>query len=240
MHIPGRKWQRWTAATIIAVSASTGLAACSSSSSPASTVENDASQRIWSHYNQVQPLYEPTGLSEYRSVAAYVQATHVLGLNTYTFFLRKGGNGGPMFECPSLGSALPNTAEPSNPNFISPDPNNTYNTQNPGSVITGNMNPDGVYAPSASQGTDVECLSPSGKKFLAYAEDDIVQLNVGSAKWDPSLYGGQGGIVITGNPVMPVCQVRTTTRTVPDPTASSGSGDTVKQTVSATRCSRPK
>jgi len=215
------------------------VAACSGGSNAASQDENNASSDIWNHYNQVQPLYQPTGRSAYRDVMTYAEATHVLGLNTYTFFLRKGGGGGPLFECPSKGSAVPNTAQLSNPDFITPDPNNGNSNNNPGSLLVGNMDPDGLYPPAASQGTYVECLTPQGKSYLAYGEDDLVQLNTNSAHWDPRAYGGQGGIVITGSPQMPVCQVRFVNDTsTPSPAASSDTAAATPGKVAVTNCKK--
>ena len=206
------------------------LSACTSSVGGAALTENTQSDQIQGHYNQTQPLLQPTGQSEYRNVLTYIEATHILGLNTYTFFLRKGGLGGPMFECPSIGAAVPNTAQLSNPMKIVRTPNSG---SDPSWVILGNMDPDGVYPPNNSPGTNVECVFRNGKPYLAYAEPDIVQLNVDSAKWDPSAYGGQGGIVVTGSPQMPVCQVRTIQQTVSD---GNGGTKTVSQLI--TNCKK--
>jgi len=224
--------------SVFVVALITTLAACSGSSNQASQTENNASGQIWEHYDQVQPLYQATGKSAYRDTLTFAEATHVLGLNTYTFFLRKGGNGGPLFECPSKGSAVPNTAELSNPHFIVPDPNNGNSNNNPGSLLVGNMDPDGVYPPDASQGTYVQCLLGNGKPYLAYGEDDIVQLNVNGARWDPTAYGGQGGIVVTGSPQMPVCQVRFENSTAtPSPAASADASGTSSK-VAITSCKK--
>ena len=109
----------------------------------------------------------------------------MLGLNTYTFFMRKGGQGGPFFQCASEGSAVPNTAELTNPQqYVSnaDDPS----LPSDGVAVIGNMDPDGVFPPAASQGTYVRCLYDNGKPYLVYSEPDVIQLNASNASWDPS------------------------------------------------------
>jgi hypothetical protein len=181
--------------------------ACSGGSPPAgASSENTDSGSIWTHYQDVQPPYQPTGDSAYRANENYVQAIHVLGLNTTSFFWQAGRDT-PYFWCPSYGGALSDEAEATNPDFVEPDPNNNYNQQNPGSIIIDNMDPDGVYPPtSGSTGTDVLCETASGAKYDVYAEGDVTQISA-PAEWVASANGGKGGIVVTGAPVMPVCTV---------------------------------
>ena len=194
---------------VIPVVIATSASACSSGSGAAASA-NNTNSGILGHYNNVQPPLEPTGQSVYRDTLTYAEATHILGLNTYTFFMRRGGTGGPFFECASEGSAVPNTAELTNPQqYVS-------NADDPslpsgGVAVIGNMDPDGVFPPNASQGTYVRCLYSNGKPYLVYSEPDVLQVNASQAHWDPALYGGQGGIVVPGSAIdaKPVCQVRT-------------------------------
>jgi len=233
-----RKWlgswkARGIAGFLLAILGLIVVAACTSSSQGAGVrAENNVSNTIQDHYNEVQPLLQPTGKSEYRQVLTFVEASRILGLNTYTFFLRKGGQGGPMFECPSLGTAVPNTAELSNPEQIVRTPNSG---NDPAWLTLPNMDPDGVHPPPDSAGTNVECVFRNGKPYMVMSEPDVLQINVSSAHWDASAYGGQGGIVITGAPQMPVCQVRTTQVSVTD-----SNGNTSNQPQQVTNCKKPK
>lgn len=223
---------------VIPVVIATSASSCGGGGNVAAQQENDASANIWNHYNSVQPLYQPTGDSVYRDTLTWTEAQHVLGLNTYTFVLRHGGNGGPIFECPSEGAAVPASAQLSNPQFVESDPNN--GSSNPGSVIVGNMDPDGVYPPPTTLGTNVRCILGNGKPFLVYSEPDVIQFGAPLVKWDPSLYNGQGGFVIPGGVVtaQPICQVRYTTVSAPAG-APSASPDT-QQTVAVTNCKAAK
>ena len=202
---------------VIPVVILTSASACNSPGAAANA--NVTNGNILNHYDTVQPPLEPTGDSVYRDTLTYAEATHILGLNTYTFFMRKGGQGGPFFQCASEGSAVPNTAELTNPQqYVSnaDDPS----LPSDGVAVVGNMDPDGVFPPAASQGTYVRCLYDNGKPYLVYSEPDVLQLNASNASWDPSLYGGQGGIVVPNGAIdaKPICQVRT----IQVPTNSSG------------------
>ena len=226
-----------------------GVAACTTSGANTTGASNENAQSgdIWTHYEQVQPLLSPTGKSVIRDTLTWAEAIQILGLNTHSFVLRKGGNGGPVFDCPSVGSAIANTSQLSNPMFVEPDPNEGSATQ-PGSILVPNMDPDGIYPPASSQGTYVKCLLPDGTPYLMYAEPDVVQLSVSGAVWDPSLYGGQGGIRITGGAVNPVCQVRyisnpnyTGSAAQASSNASAAPGaDTSDKTIPVTNCVKPK
>ena len=203
---------------VIPIVIATSASSCGSSTGAAASA-NNTNSGILGHYNSVQPPLDPTGNSVYRDTLTYAEATHILGLNTYTFFMRKGGQGGPFFQCASEGSAVPNTAELTNPQqYVSnaDDPS----LPSDGVAVVGNMDPDGVFPPAASQGTYVRCLYDNGKPYLVYSEPDVLQLNASNASWDPSLYGGQGGIVVPNGAIdaKPICQVRT----IQVPTNSSG------------------
>ena len=194
---------------VIPIVIATSASSCGSSTGAAASA-NNTNSGILGHYNSVQPPLDPTGNSVYRDTLTYAEATHILGLNTYTFFMRKGGQGGPFFQCASEGSAVPNTAELTNPQqYVSnaDDPS----LPSDGVAVIGNMDPDGVFPPAASQGTYVRCLYDNGKPYLVYSEPDVLQLNASNASWDPSLYGGQGGIVVPNGAIdgKPICQVRT-------------------------------
>jgi len=195
MKLPGRKT---LAAAVLAAAGIVSVAACTQTQDSGASSEAVQSNQIQTHYQQVQPPYQATGTSEYRANLNYAEASQVLGINTTTFFFQM-GQPAPFFECPSHGGAVPNTAQLTNPSQIQPDPHSTA-----GSVVIGNMDPNGVYSPTSSSGTYVMCVNNAGQEYLVYWEGDVMQVN-GNAKWNVSLNGGKGGIEVTGAPQMPVC-----------------------------------
>jgi hypothetical protein len=214
---------------VLLLAISAGVAACTSGSN-GGDIENAASSAIQSHYDQVQPVLQPTGQSVYRATLTYVEAQHILGLNTESFLMRPaGGDGAPVFQCPSEGAAIANTAELDNPQEVIPDPYVANATD-----TVGNMDPDGVYPPADSQGTYIRCLLPGGSSYLVYSEPDVIQFNATNVTWNPSLYGGQGGFQIAASSItaMPVCQVRYENQTV---NTNASSGPTTQQ-AAVTNC----
>lgn len=222
---------------VIPVIILTSASACSGGNSGAALSDNGTSAAILQHYDAVQPVYEPTGDSAYRATLTYVEAEHVLGLNTTSFIMDpSAGHGAPLFQCPSEGSAVPNTAQLDNPDLLIPetDPGNNDST----AAVVGNMDPDGVYPPSASSGTYLRCLKPNGSSYLVYSEPDVIQFNATNVTWNPSLYGGQGGFQLNdaSTTAMPVCQVRF--QNVTTNTGASSSPVTSKEPV--TNCKAAK
>ncbi len=196
MKLPSRKW---LAAPVLAAAVAVSVTACTQSQDSGAASEAVQSNQIQAHYQAVQPPYEATGVSEYRANLNAAEATQTLGINTTSFFFNLGQQA-PFFSCPSHGGAVPNTAQLTNPSQIQPDPN-----QSTGSVVIGNMDPNGVYSPTSSSGTYVMCVNDAGQEYLVYWEGDVLQVN-GNAAWDAALNGGKGGIRVTGAPQMPVCR----------------------------------
>ena len=192
--------RRCLAAVGLAAAVIVSAAACTQSQGGGAATEAVQSNQIQTHYEAVQPPYEATGASEYRANLNYAEASQVLGINTTSFFFEMGQKA-PFFWCPSHGGAVPNTAQLTNPQQVQPDPNASA-----GSVLLGNMDPNGVYSPSSSSGTYVMCVNNAGQEYLVYWEGNVFQVN-GNATWNYSLNSGQGGVQVTGAPQMPVCRV---------------------------------
>lgn len=194
--------KRWevAAAAVAALGIMLSVSACGQSDQAGASSEAADSGAIETHYQAVQPPFQPTGLSQYRANLNYAEASQVLGTDTTSFFMNAGEKD-PFFWCPSHGGAVPNTAQETNPDYVEPDPNAST-----GSVIIGNMDPNGVYSPPSSSGTYVMCETNGGVQYLVYWEGNVMQLNA-PAVWNTSLNGGQGGIQVTGSPTMPVCYV---------------------------------
>lgn len=197
MKLPAK---RWLPVPVLAVVTAASVTACTQTQNSGAAQEATQSTQIETHYEAVQPPYAATGVSEYRANLNYAEASQVLGINTTSFFFNLGQNA-PFFWCPSHGGAVPNTAQVTNPQQVQPDPNSSS-----GSVVIGNMDPNGVYSPTASSGTYVMCVNNAGQEYLVYWEGDVFQVN-GNATWDPAMNGGKGGARVTGAPQMPACHV---------------------------------
>jgi hypothetical protein len=107
------------------------------------------------------------------------------GTQTTSFFFQMGDQD-PVFTCPSLGMPVANTAQLSNPDQVINDTGSSSPTG--GAALTvGQMDPDGIYAPSASTGTYVICVNSSGQKYLEYWEGDVMTVTSG-ATWDSATH----------------------------------------------------
>jgi hypothetical protein len=180
------------------------LTACSNYSSPAISANQNESQQQGADSQRLEYVIPIPNFpfSQIRQDLVEVEAIQALGIQSTTFGFMPGNFTHPVWSCPSLGLPIPVTDQLSNPSQILPDPNNTYSTNNPGSVIIPQEDPNGIYQ-GDSTGTNVLCLDSAGVPYDHYNEgyDDTV---TATAHWD----GTTGQIVVTGAPVMPVCKVK--------------------------------
>jgi hypothetical protein len=188
-----------TVGTVIAVGAMFGVSACShQSNSPGLVAEQATSNQDITTYEQAQPAPH-FGYSEIRQAAIKVEASQALGEQTTSFFFNSNVRD-PLFTCSSVGDPIPFSTEITNPQ----QPANYYNkgSGNNDTVVVGNIDPNGIYAPAASAGTNVMCVNGSGQQYLVYWEGDVLTVN-GAARWDSA----SGQIVVIGQPVMPTCKL---------------------------------
>jgi hypothetical protein len=169
------------AAGILAVS----LAACNSSSSASGQqTENDQQQQDTNSLVTDQPIPH-FNFSQIRQTLIDAETISSDGTQTTSFFFQM-GDPDPVFSCPSLGMPVANTAQLSNPDQVVNDTGN--NSPTGGAALTvGQMDPDGVYAPSSSTGTYVICVNSSGAKYLEYWEGDVMTVT-SAATWDSSTH----------------------------------------------------
>lgn len=173
------------------------VAGCNSGgTSSGQSAENKTSQQDLSTFEQVQPAPH-FAYSQIRQTAIDVEASQALGEQTTSFFFNLGVRD-PIFSCPSIGDPVPNTAELTNPNQVVNDNANNGASE----VAIGNIDPNGLYAPTDSSGTNVMCVNGAGQQYLQYWEGDVDTVN-GAAAWDAAT----GQIVVTGQPQMPKCAV---------------------------------
>ena len=181
-----------------AIAAATGtavlvasLAACNGQSSSAGQRQESAQQQqdqTSLEKSQPIPHYD---WSQMRATAIDAQNIAADGTQTTSFFFQMGSRD-PVFSCPSIGVPVPNTAQLSNPEQVA-----TAGDGNGGTNLApiSQMDPDGVYSPSASSGTYVVCVNGSGKNYLMYWEGDVMSATAG-ATWDESAHQ----IQVTGEP----------------------------------------
>ena len=195
--------------------AAIGLLATACNLGGTSTAGNDSNGnsegKQLTQYGQGQPI-PGFSYSSYRQTLINIEATQALGEKTTSLFFNMGG-ADPIFTCPSEGQAVPNTAQLSNPAH----PVWSYNGSDGVSGITvGQIDPNGVYSPTNSTGTNVVCFNTSGQKYLVYWEGFVLTVS-SSAHWDYTNHH----LTVTGAPNMPNCKVENVT----------SAGKTVQQNV---------
>jgi hypothetical protein len=177
-----------------------GAAACSSGpATNGNTAEATTSQQDLTTFEQAQPApHFP--YSVYRQNLIKIEASQSLGEATTSFFFQM-GDPDPIDSCASIGDPVPNTAELTNPSQVVYRPSSS---RDDAGVVIGNIDPDGVYAPPASSGTNVMCVLANGQEQLRYWEGDVYAVN-GNATWDSATHR----VVTTGSTSMPSCKQQT-------------------------------
>lgn len=179
-------------AAVLAVS----LAACTAGGSVSAGQQQENRQQSADtnslEANQPIPHFN---YSQIRQTLIDAETISADGTQTTSFFFQM-GNQDPVYSCPSLGEPVANSASLSNPSQAQW---NTSGTNTVASAVTGQMDPDGVYAPSSSSGTYVICIGSSGKKYLQYWEGNVLTVSAG-AEWDESTHS----VKVTGAPTAAV------------------------------------
>lgn len=171
-----------TAAAAFAVLAATGLSVAACGGHPsAQQQEQQQQQGDTSSLINDQPIPH-FNYSQIRQTAIDAETISANGTQTTSFFFQL-GNQDPIFSCPSLGEPVANTAQLSNPEQVVGVSGNIGG----GSTDLPQMDPNGIYAPSASSGTYVICVNSSGQDYLEYWEGDVMTVTAG-ATWDSATH----------------------------------------------------
>jgi hypothetical protein len=195
MHASRKTITRILLAGLAAVLA-VALAACNqpNSNNTEHTEANAGINQILA--NQPVPIFPS---SQQRADLIEAEAIMALGSATTTFFFPQGTmivNGhtdAPPFKtCPSEGEPIPNTSSLTNP----------LQQTSGGDSVVGQMDPDGVYTPAASDGTFVLCDTSAGRQDLEYWEGPV-ETETGTAVWDAAT----GQIQDIGAALLPVCTI---------------------------------
>jgi|SRR5882762_396154 len=135
--------------------------------------ENAAQAGITTQLVTNQPIPN-IGYSQMRQNLIEIETAEDKGVQT-TSFIFGNFSADPVQICPSIGVPIPNTASLSNPEQATYTGSATYTTPQ--------MDPNGVYAPSASSGTFVICVGADGKPNPVYAEGNVHTV-FGPAVWN--------------------------------------------------------
>lgn len=168
-------------AAAIAVTALCSASACSGSAPSGASAENSAQTQDTNSLEASQPIPH-FSFSQIRQTIIDAETIAADGTQTTSFFFQQ-GDADPVFSCPSIGMPVANTAQLSNPEQPYQGSVNT-GADDP---VVGQMDPDGVYAPSASSGTYVICVNGSGAKYLQYWEGDVMTV-AAAAEWDTATH----------------------------------------------------
>lgn len=168
------------------------VAACTSGGGQSSgqQQENRQQQQDTTSLEASQPIPH-FNYSQIRQTSIDAETIAADGTQTTSLFFQMGDQD-PVFSCPSIGMPVPNTAELSNPSQAEW---NTAGSSGVASAVLGQMDPDGIYAPSSSSGTYVICVNSSGAKYLEYWEGDVMTVTAG-AEWDTATHS----LKVTGAP----------------------------------------
>lgn len=180
-------------AGVLALAAGLSVTACTSGGNGQKT-ESAAQGADTASLENNQPIPHYS-FSQIRQTLIDAESISADGTQTTSFFFQM-GDANPVFTCPSLGEPVANTAQLSNP--LQPYQGSAGTD---GSDVVGQMDPDGIYAPSASSGTYVICVNGSGQKYLQYWEGDVMTVSSG-ATWDStthtvSVFGAPTAVIHT-------------------------------------------
>lgn len=162
---------------------------CDNNSQPTGQQSENAQQQAdTSSLEQSQPIPH-FNWSQIRQTLIDAETISANSTQTTSFFFQQGAPD-PVYSCPSIGMPVANTAQLSNPDQVLPDPNQSY-----GSVVTAQEDPNGIYAPAASEGTYVICVNSSGQDYLDYWEGNVLTVT-GAAEWNAATHQ----LKVTGAP----------------------------------------
>lgn len=166
-----------TAAAGTALALALGVAACTNGPGGGQGQENKQQAQDTQSLVSAQPLPH-FNWSQIRQTAIDTEVIQADGTATTSFFFNM-GDPDPVMSCPSLGLPVPNTAQLSNPDQVIYD----QGSGGGGNVTIGQMDPNGIYAPSNSSGTSVECVNAGGKPYITYWEGFVYSVTA-PAVWD--------------------------------------------------------
>jgi hypothetical protein len=172
-----------------------GAAGCSSNSTAGTNVEQAHSNDQLTQYTQAQPIpYFKWSLE--RQILIDAEVASAQGDQSTSFFFNFGVQD-PILVCTSLGQAVPDSAQLSNPEQVVGNKQNKVLPSGDWTTLP-QMEPFGIHTSPSSVGTYAICII-NGKPVLQRAEETVHTV-MAPAKWDEAKHQ----IVITGNPTTDV------------------------------------
>jgi hypothetical protein len=172
-----------------------GAAGCSSSSTAGTNVEQAHSNDQLTQYTQAQPIpYFKWSLE--RQILIDAEVASAQGDQSTSFFFNFGIQD-PILVCTSLGQAVPDSAQLSNPEQVVGNKQNKVLPSGDWTTLP-QMEPFGIHTSPSSVGTYAICII-NGKPVLQRAEETVHTV-MAPARWDEAKHQ----IVITGNPTTDV------------------------------------
>jgi hypothetical protein len=172
-----------------------GLAACSSSTKAGTNIEQGQSNDQLAQYTQSQPIpYFKWSLE--RQILIDAEVASARGDQSTSFFFNFGIQD-PILVCTSLGQAVPDSAQLSNPEQVVGNKQNKVLPSGDWTTLP-QMEPFGIHTSPSSVGTYAICII-NGKPVLQRAEETVHTV-MAPAKWDANKHQ----IVVVGNPTTDV------------------------------------
>lgn len=186
------KFNRSVVAAIAAVLIGGSTVAACGGPKNATNAEATIEQQQLAQYNQSQPIPFFKWSLE-RQILIDAETASANGDQSTSFFFNYGVQD-PIFSCTSLGMAVPDTAQLSNPEQVVP----VTGRWGGGHDVLPQADPFGIHTPPNSDGTYVICLI-GGKPVLQRAEESVHTV-MAPAQWDYKNHR----IQIVGNPTTDV------------------------------------
>lgn len=152
-----------------------GLSACNNNGNSESAAQNADSTALETN----QPLPHVTWSQE-RENLLDIELAEVNDVQTTTFVMHNGDQN-PINSCPSIGFGIPDSASLSNP--LKPASNNGTYAED----VVGQEDPNGIYAPTSSEGTFTICLDATGQPYIS-RDEDVVDTVGGPAQWNDTTH----------------------------------------------------
>lgn len=181
---------------VLVVGLGLGAVACSSNSSDGNAGESKAQHQDTTNLETNQPL-PIVYFSQERENLIDIELAEVNDVRTTSFVPTFSGDA-LLYSCPSIGFGIPDSASLSNPAQISSAYVNGNGGQGWSDGVIGQMDPNGIYAPTSSQGTWLICITVTGQPYINRFESTTDTIG-GPAEWHQVPVNGQH-IIMTGAP----------------------------------------
>lgn len=153
--------------TLAACTALLFAAGCSTSTTDADTVETERQEAQLAEMVKQVGAPNITNYTRKRMLKEVYELIDKSDLLTYTYTIGE-LDGKPRFLCRSIGYGLPAAMQYNNPQKLD------WKGANTGYIALPQAEPDGLFTPSAAEGTWVIAVDPEGNRSMIYVEPRII------------------------------------------------------------------